>query len=70
MSSVAIDGENVPWSRTSRTIPHRLCLPLLKALVTYGTRVYTKHRRLHRIFCYLRRINLETLCFSWVKTIS
>jgi len=41
MSSVAIDGENVPWSRTSRTMPHRLCLPLLKALVTYGnSRIY------------------------------
>lgn len=41
MSSIAIDGENVPWSRTPRTIPCRLCLPLLKALVTYGnSRIY------------------------------
>lgn len=42
----------------------------LRHLSRTGTRVYTKHRRLHKIFCYLRRINLETLCFSWVETVS
>lgn len=36
----------------------------LRHLSRTGTRVYTKRRRLHRIFRYLRRINLETLCFS------